>query len=194
MQPTPIPAQDDDRLLKAVLGHYDVPAYVRRARRVQDSLEDLLATCRSKREEWLGIVRVRLGILQALAGDWAALRPYLADDRQCAILTDLCRDLAPHLRVPVEATTSARLIRRALHELCESLERFNRRWRAFLAEVDLTAVNEARDSYNRYYVLEKECALRSAVAARQGFCRLEPITREQIVEMLPGSPVPQCAQ
>jgi len=38
VQTTPILGQDDDRLLKAVMGHYDVPAYVRRARRVEDAL------------------------------------------------------------------------------------------------------------------------------------------------------------
>jgi hypothetical protein len=191
VQPIPILGQDDDRLVKAVMGHYDVPAYVRRARQVQDVLEELLACCRGKRTEWLGMVRIRLATLHALAGDWTALRPYLADDRQCEIFTELFRELAPELRAPVGATTSPRLLRRSLHEVCESLERFNRRWRKFLAQVNLSFVNEARDGYNRYYVLEKECAVRSAVAARQGFLRLEPITREQIATWLPELPVPQ---
>jgi hypothetical protein len=193
VQPTPILSKDDDRLLKAVLGHYDVPAYVRRARRVEDALEDLLCHCRCKRAEWLAMVRIRLGTLHGLAENWIRLRPYLADDHQCEILIELQRELAPELRIHVEATTSPRLLRRGLYELRESLERFNRRWREFLAQVDPSAVNEARDCYNRYYVLEKECAVRSPVAARHGFRRLEPITRAQIAEWFPELPVPRCA-
>jgi hypothetical protein len=194
VQPTPNLGQDDDRLLKAVMRQYDVPAYVRRARRVEDALEDLIGQCRLKRAEWLGLVRIRLATLHGLAGSWSRLRPYLADDRQCEILVELCRELAPELRIPVEATTSARQLRRGLHELRESLARFNCRWREFLAQIDLSAVNEARDGYNRYYVLEKECAVRSPVAARYGFRRLEPITRAEIAESFPELQVPRCAE
>src|SRR5262249_40289870 len=117
VQTTPILGQDDDRLLKAVMGHYDVPAYVRRARRVEDALEDLIGQCHRKRAEWLGLVRIRLATLHGLAGSWSRLRPYLADDRECKILIDLYRELAPELRILVESTTSPRLLRRGLREL-----------------------------------------------------------------------------
>jgi hypothetical protein len=55
-------------------------------------------------------------------------------------------------------------------------------------------VNEARDGYNRYYVLEKECAIRSALLARRGFCRLEPFTLEQLAALVPELPVPRLAE
>lgn len=53
-------------------------------------------------------------------------------------------------------TTSSRALRRALRELTESIERFNQRWQEFLQGVDVSHVNELRDGYNRWYVLEKE--------------------------------------
>src|SRR5262245_39842747 len=144
---------DEDRLLKLAMGHYDVPAYVRRARRVQEALDDLLAGCNEKRDAWLGMVRTRLATLHALAGDWPALRPHLVGDLEVETLAELHRQLEPGLRSCVEATKSPRLVRLALRELCDSLQRFNLRWRAFVLQVDLSPVNEARDGYNRYYVL-----------------------------------------
>jgi hypothetical protein len=182
---------DDDRLMKQLLGHYDVPAYVRRARRVQEAFDDLLARCRRQRDEWLAMVRIRLGTLHALAQDWSALQPWLADEQQVPLLQELNASLKPQLRAPVDPTTSAWRLRRALHELRESLQRFNRRWQEYLAELDLSAVNAEREGFNRYFVLEKECAMRSAVLARQGFCRLAPVTTEQIAALLPILPVPE---
>lgn len=78
-----------------------------------------------------------------------------------------------------------------MRELHESLEHFNQHWRAFLTGVDVTAVNDLRDKYNRYYVLEKECAVRSARVARQGFVRMEPLTIEDLAAQFPLLPVPR---
>jgi hypothetical protein len=175
------------------VSHYDVPAYVRRARGVQDAFEHLLRTCRAKRDELLAMVRTRVGVLHGLAGDWAVLRPLLADDEQVHALRQLHADLNPKLRVPVTPTSSLWALRRAIRELSESIERFNRRWQEFLPKVDLTRVNELRDGYNRYYLLEKECAVRSPRLARQGFHRLEPLTTEELVLLLPPLPVPRLA-
>src|SRR5262249_36346535 len=100
-------------------------------------------------------------------------------------------ELQPRLRLPVSPTTSARALRRALSELCASLEGFNRRWARFLGEVNLAHVNERRDGYNRYYVIEKECALRSPQLARQGFRPLAPATAADVEALLPPLPVPR---
>jgi hypothetical protein len=176
---------------KRFLSQFDAPAYIRRARGVQAALEQLLEYARRRRAEWLEIVRMRIGVLHALVGDWDNLRPFLADDAQLDILRYHLAALAAPLRAPVEPTTSLRPLRRALGELHESLERFNERWRAFLANMDLSAVNELRDGYNRYYVLEKECAVRSARIARQGFVPLQPLTTEEVAAQLPLLPVPR---
>jgi hypothetical protein len=180
----------EDHWLQELIGRYDAPAYVRRAREVQGAFDELVARCRRQREGWLDMVRLRLGTLRALAGGWEALRPLLAGD-QVHLLDQLHESLRPRLRVPVEPTPSARALRRALAELTESIERFNRRWREFLRGVDVTPVNDLREGYNRYYVLEKECAVRSARVARHGFRRLEPLSVDELAALLPPLPVPR---
>jgi hypothetical protein len=182
---------ETDEAFKRYLAQFAAPAYMRRAREVQAAFDQLLAYCRRQRAEWMEIVRLRISMLHALAGDWENLRPFLADDDQLDILRYHLAALASPLRAPVEPTTSARALRRALRELHESLELFNERWRAFLANVDLTAVNELRDGYNRYYVLEKECAVRSSRIARQGFEPLEPLTIDDVSAQLPLLSVPR---
>ncbi|HZT81165.1 MAG TPA: hypothetical protein VFA26_13115 [Gemmataceae bacterium] len=187
----PLGNPDDGGAREEMMAYYDAPAYVRRARRVEQSLADLLARCQRQREEWVGMVRLRVGLLGALAGDWDRLRPLLADAGQAEALRGLHAELSPRLRVPVRPTSSEAALRRAVGELGESIERFNRRWVAFLARADLAPVNEAREAYNRYYVVEKECALRGSPGARPGFRPLPPFTREELERMLPPLPVPR---
>ena len=192
MDEIPILSRDDgSHTVKQFMAQYDAPAYVRRARRVDAEWEGLLARCRRQREEWLALVRTRLAMLHALAGDWGRLAPLLADTEHIEALRRLHAELRPELRLPVPPTTSVRALRRAVAELAESVERFNRRWREYLGAVDLGPVNAARDGYNRWYVLEKECALRSARLARQGFRPLAPLTLEAVVAALPPLPVPR---
>jgi hypothetical protein len=78
--------------------------------------------------------------------------------------------------------------------LQESLQRFNRRWQEFVPKVDLARVNELRNGYNRYYLLEKECAGHSPVLARRGFQRMEPLTTTELCRLFPLLPVPQLQQ
>lgn len=181
---------ESGEVFKRFLAQYDAPAYIRRARGVQVAFEQLLEQCRRRRAEWLEIVRLRIGMLHGLAGDWNNLLPLLANEEQLDILRYHLAALAAPLRAPLEATTSTRALRAALRELHESLERFNERWQVFLIGVDLTAINEMREGYNRYYVLEKECAVRSARIARQGFSPLPPLTIEDLAAHFPLLPVP----
>src|SRR5688500_4232366 len=109
---TPDNEPDDDGIdMQMLAGLFDAPAYVRRAR-----------------DEWLSMARLRVGLLHALAGDWQAVRPWLADDEQLGVLEQLHKELSPKLRLPPEPTRSPRALRRALQELIESLQRFNARW------------------------------------------------------------------
>ncbi|MBI1917653.1 MAG: hypothetical protein HYS12_23405 [Planctomycetes bacterium] len=186
-----IPSVDDNkdafRLFQAM---YDAPAYARRARTTEAAYDHLLARCRRQRDEWLLMVRLRLGTAKALAGEWTALLPCLAEEGQLAQLEQMHAELAPKLRTPVAPTDSRRRLRAALIELRESIGLFNRRWQSHLPTVDLGHVNELREGHNRYYLLEKECALRSPRLARQGFLRLEPLTTADLVAALPLLPVP----
>jgi len=181
----------EERLFDEVLGRYGEPAYVRRGRAVEHALQDLIDHCNSRRDELLKMVRTRLALLHALAGGWDALVPLLRDEGQARVLEEMHASLSPRLRTTVEPTTSRRTLRHALRELAQSIERFNRRWRDYLPTVDLGRVNEVRENYNRYYLLEKECATHSASVARQGFRPLEPITIDDVARRLPPLPVPQ---
>jgi hypothetical protein len=192
MDELPIIAREDDRyFFQRVTAQYDAPAYVRRARRVQEAYEQLLGRCRRQRDEWLRLARIRLGMLRGLAGDWSALTPFLQNEAQTEVLERLHADLRPELRVKVERSRSQRTLTRALEELCASLDRFNGRWRDYIASVDLAEINELREGYNRYYLLEKECAVRSVRVARQGYHRLAPLTVQDIAAALPPLAVPR---
>lgn len=194
MEEVPITGQAEDNLFKRVLGSYDVPAYVRRARAVEDAFHDLLSQCRLRRTQMLEIARSRLQALRDLvAGDWQSVLLPLATREQADVLQRLQEELQPSCSPLNVQSPSHRVVRRALLELVESLEWFNRRWIEYLDKLDLTSINELRDKYNRYYLVEKECAVRSARVARQGFVRLGPLTYEELRAMFPPLPIPDLA-
>jgi hypothetical protein len=137
------------------------------------------------------MVRLRLGTLHALAGDWLRLRPHLANDEHLAILQELHSELQPRLQIPVAATHSPTRLRRALVDLQASLARFNRLWQKAVQTIDLGAINDIRDGYNRNFLVEKECAVGSARLARLGFQRLAPITHADLIQLFPPLPALQ---
>src|SRR5262245_48644310 len=110
-----------DRETRYLLGLFDGPAYMRRARGVREALEWVLGKARATRDEWLMMVKLHLGTLFALAGDPGRLRPLLAGKDQVAVLEQMYRDLAPVLRAPPQPTASLRPMRRCLKELVPSI-------------------------------------------------------------------------
>jgi hypothetical protein len=184
---------DDGRELRELMAQFDAPAYVRRARAVEGAYDQLLARCRRHRSETISMVRVRLGHVVALAGRWEVLAPLLADDAGLQALQELHHELRPALRFKPDPTMSVRALRRATGALCDSLRRFNERWQRFLEALDLAPINALREGYNRNYLLEKECAMRSARLARMGFRPLPPLTRDELATLFPTLPVPRLA-
>jgi hypothetical protein len=184
----------EERPAREVLSRFEAPAYIRRARQVEDAYQGLLARCRAQRDEWLGMVRLRVGQLFALAGGPERLLPLLADEAQLALLSELHARLAPTLRVPLARAQSQRQVRAVLRALVASIERFNRRWERYLLEVDIAPVNILREKYNRYCPLEKECALRGVPAVRHRFVPLLPLSREELRDLLPGVQVPRLSR
>ena len=69
------------------------------------------------------------------------------------------------------------------HEIAAAVRRFNLAWAKFLQSLDLSAINNLRAGYNRYYVLEKECALHSAKLAEVGFRPLPPLTHAELAAL-----------
>ncbi len=192
MDPIPVPAYaDEQHVIKEMIGRFDAPAFIRRARRVEESYQHLLAKLDRERTQKLEMVRLRLGQLRALAGSWSALEPWFPDAAELTALQSLHDLLRPVLRLPPEPTTSWRILRGALVELTEAMAIFNRRWQKVLAQTDLTPVNAEREGYNRYYLLERECALGAARASREKFRPLESLTPTEIAERFPLLALPR---
>jgi hypothetical protein len=174
----------------AVAAQYDAPAYVRRARGVEAALENLLERGRRQRREWLFGVRLNLGFLRPSVRSWTDLRPLLADDQQVEILEQLHSE-AGDPEAPMTGPADNRGRRRALVRLRGSVERFNRRWLAYVDKLDLGDLNRLRDGYNRYYLLEKECAVGPARLLPQLFRKLPPLTHADVLAELPPLPIPR---
>jgi hypothetical protein len=179
---------DGQRIFQQVISHFNAPAYIRRARRTEEAFTTLVASCRRVRAEWLTMVAVYLGTLRGQAGSWDRLLPWLADAEQLGALARLWEAVQPDLQIRIEPTTSARKLRRSLASVVTEVEAFNHRWAVYLPTVDRSGVNQLREGYNRWYVFEKECAVRSLAVARQGFQPLEPLTIEDLIEALPLLP------
>ncbi len=179
----------DQRLVQYLQARFDVPAYMRRAQQVQESLDCLLGRCRRCRQEWVPEGQRLLEDLALQVAGWDDLSPWLPSPTNREVLPQLKEILGAQVRfLPRPAAPRRR--HRALQQLNEWLHRFNRRWLAFLQQLDLQPINQLRDGYNRYFVLEKECALRSARLARQGFQRLEPVTVADLLRQFPLLPLP----
>lgn len=165
-----IGGSDPEYLARYVMGRFDAPAFARRARAVAEAYEHLLAKCRRRRDELLREVRERLGRLGAVPG-----------------LAELGRAAGAVEAGPPWAG-SARRLRRELRELAGAVGRFNAAWAEFLAGLCLGEVNGLRDGYNRYYLLEKECAIRSVRLAAHGFEPLAMLTPADLAALWPPLP------
>lgn len=187
-----IPSRTDNfEQFRQVLVEHGGPAFLRRAAEVNAAYERLLDVCRKERRELLTMVELRLATLHALAGRWDVVQALLENDAQLEALRDLYEELTPQLRCDTSPTKSASMLRQALAELIVSIETFNRRWIKHVRSLDFGDINKLREGYNRYYVLEKECAVRSGKLARQGFRPLEMMESEHILAVLPLLRVPR---
>ena len=102
------------------------------------------------------------------------------------------RRLANYLLGRYAAPAYARRARRVEDAYADLLDACRRQRDEWLEPVRWL-LGELRDGYNRFYVLEKECAVHSPVIARQGFRPLEPLTAADLVAALPPLPVPRAA-
>jgi hypothetical protein len=175
---------EETQMFQRMTQAFDAPAFMRRARNVEASWQMLLEQCRHQRRKLGEMVAMRLARLLALAGDWSRLEAFCTSD-EIATLRSLHEEWRPTLKMPVGRATRDASISRALCELTASLARFHSRWLAYVYKLDLAHINQLRDAYNRYYVLEKECATRSARTARAGFTPLKPVTVEDVLREFP---------
>lgn len=174
--------------VRKILAQFDAPAFVRRAKGVELAEEFLHAHCSRQREEWLEMPRLRLGQFAAALGEWSRwpMSPGGGSDPQPWIA--LHEQWQPRLKVPVPRAHSAGQLQAPWDRMAESFAKFNRRWQTFVEKFPRDEINELRDGYNRYYVLEKECATGSAALARRGFVELPLVTVQTLLEWYPRLP------
>jgi len=173
----------EEHQLNELLAAFEAPAYIRRARGVELAWELLLRQVAAQREEWLKMVKIHLATLEAVSGGWDKAGWLIANTEELAVLT---QQLQAKLRVKVWPNRWR--MRGVARRLNQALDRFEQRWQSYLPTIDLSTVNELRDSYNRWYVLEKACALRNEAVARSGFLPLKPLTNQDLAAHFPALP------
>src|SRR4029079_11059306 len=127
----------------------------------------LVERCERERELLLEMPRLRLARLFALVPADLSLSSLLQSPEDADYLARLHDDWHPRLRSRLHPARSSAELARAVADLNASFTRFNRRWTKALNELDLRRINALREAYNRYYLLKKECALRSTRIARE---------------------------
>lgn len=185
------PAEDAQPLgsveteIKELLGMFSAPAFARRGYDLEYALRRLELRCRREREAMLDMVRVRLRQWASVADGpdgWTR-----AFDRPIDDLWTLAEAEPPAW---ADQPGSPRRIRAVARDLVASLERFNRRWTAFVEGLNLDALNHQIGQYNLYYTLEKECILGSARLAARLFTPKPPVDAARLLADHPLLPVP----
>jgi hypothetical protein len=175
--------------IRGLIGLFDSPAFVRRGQEIESGLSRLDQRCARARAEMLEMVRLRLKQWAAVAAgpdDWAD-----TFDRPIEGLWALAAAPAP-VWAPAPGTRGRR--RAVARDLVASIERFNRRWGAFVERLNLDPINQRIDQYNRYYVLEKECVLGSQRLAARGFEPMGGLTAAALLEKHPLLAAPRPAR
>ncbi|QDU64823.1 hypothetical protein Pan216_57160 [Planctomycetes bacterium Pan216] len=171
---------------KQMLGLCDAPAYLRRARRVEESIERVARRCESKRYELLDGVRFRLRGWNRLCQDDGTNWERLPEEmRRLLEIVSSTAFSEGDRRIAFGVTGTVRDLLEAINE---SVERFNRRWLTFVESLDTTAANRLIDGYNQYYLFEKECAVGSPWLAARGYQPKEVLNRDWILKRYPPLP------
>jgi hypothetical protein len=180
------PFMSTETEIKELLGLFDAPAFARRGVDLEYALERLHARCRRQRGQLLEMVPLRLRQWAAVATSSDDLAGTFATP--VAPLWALCEAAPPAWALQPAPPRRRRAIAR---DLVASVTRFNRRWSAFLDELNLAPVNRMIDQYNRYYVFEKECVVGSARLAARFFTPRAHLTRRDLAQEYPLLPVPR---
>jgi hypothetical protein len=178
----------DERLL---LGLGDPPAYLRRGMSVEDAETRVVKTCEAARDEMLYPVKLRLRFWNRLLRDRPRVRKATTSDAM-----EYAADLGRRVFGLKESTISiapagwSMFAGRQWRALGAAVEEFNANWRRYLETLPLDDLHRTIDGYNRYYVLEKECAVRSIRTAIRGFIPKEKPTWADFLARFPPLPTP----
>jgi hypothetical protein len=185
-EPTPAVGGDIETDVKELLGLFDLPAFARRGQDLECAVRRIHDRCRTARAPLLEMVRLRLGQWSAaVTGPADSARVFAASIEP---LWPLAGALPPRWSGTLAALRRQQAIARDLHA---AVVRFNRRWLQFLEHLKLEPTNRVIDDYNRYYLLEKECAVGSARVAARFFTPVSRLTKEGLLHDHPTLPVPE---
>jgi hypothetical protein len=180
-----LPMEVIDPETRALLGMFDVPAFVRRGQELEHAFRRLDLLLRRQRHDMLDMVRLRLR-------QWAAAAD--GPESEITVFAESIQPLWPLTAAdpPVWANRNAtdRKRKTIARDLLAAVERFNRRWSARIEALNLEGINLLIDRYNRYYVLEKECVIGSARLASRYFVPRPPLERGDLFADHPLLPVP----
>jgi hypothetical protein len=183
---------DEQNLFQQITGSFDEPAFLRRAKNTEAAWEVLLARAERKRTEWLKMPTLHLGRLFKLVSNTRPLARFVSEDSLVS-LQQQHDQLNPQLRRKILPATNDADIQTELTKLVQTFERFNSRWVKYVEGTDFTGVNELRAGYNKYYTLEKECALMSSRTATTGFQELPMAGPGELMIAFPLLDVPRLA-
>jgi hypothetical protein len=128
-----------------------VPAFIRRARALEDQVEWFRASIRAERSRRLELLLPAGRRLEASRAGGAVLTP------AALALLGLLRGEPAFAR---RSGAPARGISSLLRDLARRSRAFNRAWALYLDTVPIEEVRRAQADYNRYYPIEREMALR----------------------------------
>jgi hypothetical protein len=174
---------EEEQLLFALA---DRPAYLRRADAVEAERRRLFRKLAADRVQLLFRVRLALKTWNRTLVDHPAL-----SERMSPFAAETLARLNDAVFVAGESTATPTSVGWAMwaprrwRRLRAAVGDFNAKWRAQLALADASALDRAIESYNRHYVFEKECALRSARLAVLGFAPLPAMTPETLAAEFP---------
>ena len=179
---------DIETEVKELMGLFDLPAFARRGQDLEATLNRMHLRCRAARRQYLEMVHLRLRQWSAASAGPESWRDIFTGTIES--LWSLAEAEPPRWALSDAPKKRRESIAR---DLVAAIERFNRRWRQFIAQINLEPTNFAIEQYNRYYVLEKECVVGSARLAARHFSPVPLLTAATLLEEHRALPVPELA-
>ncbi len=168
---------------------FDTPAYVRRGLNVETEWNSLAEKLNRTWKEWTVPSGRLCSQLRHQADGWDSLGGWLCGPEDLERLRLLDQRLDFRLKYPPAKALWLWPLRRSIRRLARMVEDLNEAWAKHLHAQDLEAVNRAREQYNRWYLLEKECAMRSTRLAAGGFKPFARVEANDLFQLFPPLPV-----
>ncbi|RLS26272.1 MAG: hypothetical protein DWH73_00895 [Planctomycetota bacterium] len=172
--------------VKELMGLFDAPAFARRGRDMEWSIQRTLTLSGKKRLEMLDMVHCRLRMWSnCLTGpnDWQ-----LAFTGPIDYIWALSEAPEPIWKGKVRPTRKVAIALGT--SIVQSIERFNTRWVKWLSQLELDTINRQIDHYNKYYLLEKECIVGSSRLASRLYKPVAVIDKDWLIMQFPILAVP----